>query len=269
MQLECSASKISRMETGSRRANPRDVRDLCAIYGLTDQAQVDDLMDLARLAREPGWWSQYDAVLSPYIGLEQEAVAITAFSMYAVPALLQTSDYARVTIRGIERKMDPAVLDQLAEARLRRQELLDRDRPPRYWALLDEAVLYREMGLPAVMSAQLGTIITCAAEDKVTVQVIPFNAAAHASIDSNFVLLEFDESSPQGPVVFVEGLFTNSYLEKRAEIDRYREALEYLCDAALSPRDSLSLITEIGNRYARLPRSSVPVIHHLAPRREG
>jgi hypothetical protein len=119
------------------------------------------------------------------------------------------------------------------------------------------------------MSAQLGTIITCAAEDKVTVQVIPFNAGAHASIDSNFVLLEFDESSPQGPVVFVEGLFTNSYLEKRAEIDRYREALEYLRDAALSPRDSISLITEIGIRYARLPRPSVPVIHHLAPRREG
>ena len=253
MQLECSASKISRMETGSRRANPRDVRDLCAIYGLTDRAQVDDLMDLARLAREPGWWSQYDAVLSPYIGLEQEAVAITAFSMHAVPALLQTSDYARVTIRGIERKMDPAVLDQLVEARLRRQELLDRDRPPRYRALLDEAVLHREVGDPAVMGAQLGAIVTCAAEDQVTVQVIPFNVGAHASIDSNFVLLEFDESSPQGPVVFVEGLTTNSYLEKRAEIDRYREALEYLRDAALSPRDSISLITEIGNRYAQLP----------------
>ena len=251
-ELECSASKISRMETGSRRANPRDVRDLCAIYGLTDQAQVDDLMDLARLAREPGWWSQYDDVLSPYIGLEQEAVVISAFSMYHVPALLQTGDYARVTIRGIERRMDPAVLDQRLEARLRRQELLDRDRPPRYRALLDEAVLHREVGGPAVMHAQLDKIVKCAAEDKVTVQVIPFNVGAHASTDSNFVLLEFDESSLQRPVVFVEGLCNNSYQERKAEIDRYREALEYLRDAALSPRDSISLITEIGSRHAQL-----------------
>jgi transcriptional regulator with XRE-family HTH domain len=268
-QLECSASKISRMETGARRANPRDVRDLCAIYGLSDHAQVDDLMDLARLAREPGWWSQYDAILSPYVGLEQEAVAITAFSMYYVPALLQTSDYARVTVRGIERKMDPAVLDQRVEARLRRQELLDRERPPRYRTLFDEAVLHREVGGPAVMHAQLDKILKCAAEDKVTVQVIPFNVGAHASIDSNFVLLEFGEDSPQRPVVFVEGLFSNSYQEKKAEIDRYREALEYLRDAALSPRDSISLITEIGSRHARLATSSVPVIHYLAPCREG
>lgn len=251
-QLECSASKISRMETGARRANPRDVRDLCAIYGLSDQAQVDDLMDLARMAREPGWWSQYDAVLSPYVGLEQEATAISAFSMYMVPALLQTSDYARITIRGIERKMDPVILDQLIEARLRRQELLDSEKPPRYRALLDEAVLHREVGGPLVMSAQLDKILKCAAEGKVTVQVIPFNIGAHASIDSNFVLLEFGEDSPQRPVVFVEGLFSNSYQEKKGEIDRYREALEYLRDAALSPRDSLSLITEIGSRHAQL-----------------
>lgn len=250
LQLECSASKISRMETGSRRASPRDVRDLCVIYGLTDQAQVDELMDLARLAREPGWWSQYDApVLSPYIGLEQEAVAISAYSMYFVPALLQTSDYARVTIRGIERKMDPAVLDQRVEARLRRQELLNHDKPPRYRALLDEAVLRRQVGGSSVMRAQLDKILKCAAEEKVTVQVIPFNVGAHASTDSNFVLLEFGDSSPQQAVVFVEGLFSNRYQERRAEIDRYREALEYLRDAALSPRDSISLITEIGSQH--------------------
>jgi len=252
-RLECSASKISRMETGARRASPRDVRDLCAIYGLTDQAQVDQLMELARLAREPGWWSQYDEpVLSPYIGLEQEAVAISAFSMYFVPALLQTRDYARVTVRGIERKMDPAVLDQRVEARLRRQELLERETPPRYRALLDEAVLHRLAGGPSVMHAQLEKILKCAAEEKVTVQVIPFDVGAHASTDSNFVLLEFADSSPQRPVVFVEGLFSNRYQERQAEIDRYREALEYLRDAALSPRDSISLITEIGSRLTAI-----------------
>ncbi len=76
-------------------------------------------------------------------------------------------------------------------------------------------------------------------------QVIPFDAGAHASPDSNFSLLEFGEDLQQGPVVFLEGLFSNRYLERPIEIERYREAVEYLRDAALSLQDSTSLISEI------------------------
>jgi transcriptional regulator with XRE-family HTH domain len=246
-RMLCSATKISRLETGARRASARDVRDLCVIYGVPEREP--ELADLARQAREPGWWSQYDEpFLSPYIGLEQEAIAISAYSMYYVPALLQTDEYARVIMRAIERKMDPAVLDQRVEARLRRQQLLNQQHPPRYRALFDEAVLHRIVGGTEVMRAQLDKILTCAGEEKVTVQVIPFDVGAHASTDSNFVVLEFADSSSQRPVVFVEGLFSNRYQERKVEIDRYREALEYLRDAALSPRDSISLITEIGSR---------------------
>lgn len=246
-EMLCSATKISRIETGARRASARDVRDLCRIYGVPEQEQ--ELADLARQSREPGWWSQYDdPFLSPYIGLEQEAAVISAYSMYYVPALLQTSDYARLTIRAIERKMDPAVLDQRVEARLRRQELLDRPEPPRYRAIMDEAVLHRQVGGAAVMHAQLDKILKCVTEEKVTVQVIPFDVGAHASTDSNFVLLEFGDGSVQRPVVFVEGLFSNRYQERKAEIDRYREALEYLRDDALSPRDSVNLIKQIRSR---------------------
>ena len=151
-RLLCSATKISRMETGSRRASQRDVRDLCRIYGVTDEAQVDELMTLASQAREPGWWNQYDEPkLSPYLGLEQEAAAITVYSMSFVPALLQTSEYARATIQGIDRRVAAAVLNQRVEARMRRQELLERPDPPRYRSLLDEAVLRRHVGGPAVM----------------------------------------------------------------------------------------------------------------------
>jgi transcriptional regulator with XRE-family HTH domain len=249
-QLLCSATKISRMETGSRRASQRDVRDLCRIYGVSNEAQVDELMTLASQAREPGWWNQYDEPkLSPYLGLEQEAAAITVYSMSFVPALLQTSDYARATIQGIDRRMDAAVLDQRVEARMRRQELLDRPDPPRYRSLLDEAVLRRHVGGPAVMRAQLDRVLTYATETKVTVQVIPFDANEYPSTDSNAVLFEFRDDSPQRPVVYVEGLFTNRYLERPDEIARYREAMEYLRDAALSPRDSLSLLTKIRDNY--------------------
>jgi transcriptional regulator with XRE-family HTH domain len=249
--LECSGTKISRLETGARRAVLRDVRDLCQIYGVTDQAQVDEIVDLARQAREPGWWTQYDEpALSPYMGLEQEAAAITAFSMHSVPALLQTRDYASVTIRNIEREMDPAVLEQRVEARLRRQDLLHRPAPPRYRALLDEAVLHRQVGGLAVMQVQLEKILTYIEEERATVQVIPFSAGAHAATDSNFVILEYSEDTPQQTVVYVEGLFNNRYQERPAEVARYLEAAEYLRDTALNPRDSTNLIAQIRSQYA-------------------
>lgn len=251
-QLLCSATKISRLETGTRRASLRDVRDLCRVYGITDRAEADKLMELASQSREPGWWTKYDEpVLSPYIGLEQEAVAITSFSMYHVPALLQTPDYARAIIKGIERRMDAETLEQRTEARLHRQGLLTQSNPPRYRALLDEAVLRRQVGGPDVMRAQLDKLLRSAADEEATIQVIPFDAGAHASTDSNFIILEFRENSRQRPVVYVEGLFTNRYQERPVEIERYREAAEYLRDAALSPRDSISLINQIRSTHKR------------------
>lgn len=248
-KLLCSATKVSRLETGARRPSLRDVRDLCELYGV-DEATSADFMTLAREARAQGWWTQYDDLkLDPYIGLEQEATAITCYSMYYVPALLQTEEYARAIVRAVAPKMDPAVLQQRVEARLRRQELLEQDKRPRYRALLDEAVLHRPVGGAATMAAQLAKILETERQGKATVQVIPFDAGAHAAADSLFVLLEFDEDSNLSPVVFVEGLTGNQYLERKADIARYREAIENLRDTALSPRDSVQRINELRTAY--------------------
>ena len=256
-QLLCSATKISRLETGSRQASLRDVRDLCHLYQVTDQARIDELMDLANQARQAEWWTRYEErarqgtrpLFSPFLGLEQEAAAITSYSMYYVPALLQTADYARAIIKGIERKIAPDVLDQRVEARLRRQQLLEQEVPPRYRALLDEAVLRRQVGGLAIMRAQLDHMLAAIQGEKVTLQVITFEVGAHASTDSNFDFLEFGEDSHQRPMVYVEGLFNPRLLERPVEVERYREALEYLRDCALSPRDSTNLITKIRSAY--------------------
>lgn len=245
-QLECSATKISRLETASRRAIPRDVRDLCQIYGMTDQAEVTELINLARQGTQRGWWTQYsDLQLSPLIGLEQEAVAIASFSMYYVPALLQIPEYAHAIIKGIAQRMDPRIVDERVEARIRRQQLLERENRPRYRALLDEAVLHRLVGGSAVMKAQLDRLLKHQEDGTATIQVIPFSIGAHAGADSNFDFLEFEESSLQGPVVYVEGLFSNHYQERPAEIRRYRESIDLLREAALSTRDSMNLISVI------------------------
>jgi transcriptional regulator with XRE-family HTH domain len=242
--LLCSATKISRLETGARRPSLRDVRDLCALYEL-DEVVSTELMTLARGAREQGWWTQYEDInLDPYIGLEAVATAITSYSMYYVPALLQTEEYARALIKAIAPKIDPGVHEQRVEVRLRRQQLLDDDRRPRYRVLLDEAVLLRRVGGPEVMAAQLDKILEAQRQAKLTIQVIPFEFGAHAAQDSNFVLLEFEDKD-LSPVIFVEGLTGNQYIERSADIARYREAVEYLRDSALSPRDSLLRVDQM------------------------
>ncbi len=249
-KLLCSATKISRLETAARRPSLRDVRDLCELYGL-DESTSAEFMTLAREARQQVWWTQYDDLnMDPYLGLEEAAASITSYTMYYIPALLQTEEYTKRIIKTIAPKMDPDILQQRVEVRMRRQRRLDEDDPPRYRVLLDEAVLYRRVGGPAVMAAQLDKVLEGVRQGKVTFQVVPFDIGAHAAQDSNFILFEFGENPNQSPVVFVEGLTGNQYFEKPADISRYREALEYLRDTALSPRDSVLRVTEIQTNYA-------------------
>src|SRR6266571_442671 len=245
-ELLCSSTKISRIETAARRPSLRDVRDLCRVYGIADKPDAADLMVLARQAREPGWWRQYDDLgdIDLYIGLEQAAVGISHFGMYFIHGLLQTEDYARAILKAIQPKIDPKILAQRIEARMRRQELLEQPNLPRFRELLDEGALRRQVGGPAVMRAQLDRILQLVRENKVTVQVVPFDAGAHAIPDSNFTYLEFGDPSITN-LIFSESLVSHLYHEQKAQLDRYHEALEYLRDAALSPRDSVNLIADI------------------------
>lgn len=248
-QLLCSATKVSRLETGMRRPSLRDVRDLCALYDLDDQTSTE-LMNLARGAREQGWWTQYvDVSFEPYIGLEAEATAITCYSMYYVPGLLQTEQYARALIKAIAPRIEPEVYEQRVEVRLRRQQLLEQEDRPRYRVLLDEAVLHRRVGGTQVMYAQLSKILEAEKKDQAAVQIIPFDVGAHAAQDSNFVLLEFDEPSVS-PVIYVEGLTGSRYIDREADVDRYRETVKRLRDSALDQHESKHRLNELRRLFS-------------------
>jgi transcriptional regulator with XRE-family HTH domain len=248
-EMLCSATKISRIETGARRVSLRDVRDLCRLYKL-GESETAELLELARDARQPGWWTQYaDLNLSPRVGLEDEAVSITEFSMYAIPALLQTEEYAEALYSNVATNLPSAVLNMQIEALQKRQGLLERNPPPRYRALLDEAVLHRRVRGRSVMVAQLEKILYLTNAGQVRVQIIPFTAGAHGSTDSNFEILEFDREIVP-PVVFIEGLAGNLYQEQPAEVKRYRDVVDHLRDKALSARESLILMNKLRVAYA-------------------
>jgi transcriptional regulator with XRE-family HTH domain len=247
-ELLCSPTKISRAETGVRRATLRDVRDLCRIYGV-DPETSDELMSLARDAYEPGWWTKYnDLRIAPLIGMEQSASAITTFGMYFFPGLLQSEDYARAMIKGIAPKIEEKILDQRVTARMERQRRLYEAKPPKYRVLLDEAVLRRHIGGPAVMRAQLDRVLAIMREERATVQVIPYAVGAYGANESNFTYLEF-AGTKLPDKVFVEMLTSHLYIERQDDVDRYKEALDYLRDAALNPRDSAKKMEEIRDEF--------------------
>ena len=144
--LECSSSKISRIETGHIGASPRDVRDLLAIYGI-DGSPADDLVQVAREARQKGWWHAYGSVLTgAYVGLEAAAHSIKAYEAQVVPGLLQIPEYTRTVIRAARPDITDEELDQRMHVRKMRQSLIDQDDPLNFWVVLDEAVFHRVVG---------------------------------------------------------------------------------------------------------------------------
>jgi transcriptional regulator with XRE-family HTH domain len=242
-QLLCSPSKVSRMEMGQRGATLRDVRDLCQIYGMTDQIQIDRLMGFARSAKEQGWWQSYDLdpAFASYVGLEAEAKSTKYYQSTIIPGLLQTADYARAMHEAVRPALDEELINQRVKVRLMRQELLKRDPPLVVSAIFDEAALHRLVGGRVIMRAQLEHLIEMSRLSPVTIRVIPYSAGAHEAMDSTFRILEFG-SSQIPDVVYVEGLVGFIYLDRPQEVHRYIKVFEELTELALSPKESTELI---------------------------
>jgi transcriptional regulator with XRE-family HTH domain len=243
-----SATKLSRLETGRVGASPRDIRDLCLVYGITDGAERERLMALAREGKQRAWWQQYDLPYASYVGLEAEAASISDYNSDIVPGLLQVEGYARAIFESGDPPLDHAAMQQRTDARVRRQALLTRDDAPLFHYIVDESALHRPIGGPGVMRAQLARIIEAARLPKVTFQIVPLDVGAHPGLMSNFVVLEFDKPEVND-VVYVEGAVGNIYLESAADLERYRRIFSRLQAIALDPEGSAVKIARIAEAY--------------------
>src|ERR1700728_564259 len=122
-----SQTKLSRLETGRVGASPRDIRDLCIVYGITDADERERLMALAREGKQRAWWQQLDLPYATYVGLEAESTAISEYETDLVSGLLQTEAYARAIFESGDPPLEPSAIEQRIEARVRRQALLTQD----------------------------------------------------------------------------------------------------------------------------------------------
>lgn len=243
-KLECSASKISRIETGHVGVTPRDVRDMLQLYGLGGDDR-EALVQLSREARTRGWWHAYSEVFTgAFVGLEADASSLRAFQALLVPGLLQTERYAHAVIRAMRPDADEQEVARRVTARMQRQQLLAELTPPEYWAVIDEAVLHRAVGGADVMAEQFDRLLQAAALPHVTIQVVPFGAGAHPGMEGPFLILGFPEQADPD-VVYVDSTTGGAYLEMPDDVRRYALMFDHLRAAALKPDDSTDLIAAI------------------------
>lgn len=240
--LDCSHTRLSRIETGKGGAvaKPADVRTLCELYGVSDDRQVQMLLDmLSVVSQQRGWWEAFEGILPSglevYVGLESDARTERAWEPLLVHGLLQTPDYARALIQAA-RLHRPGDIDDLVQVRAERKKLLTRPQNAlELWAVLDEAVLRRPVGGPEVMRDQITHLREMAEVPNVTIQVFPFGKGAHPGLAGAFALLEF-ETDPI--VVYVDSPAGNLYLEKPRDVRRFVQTFDLLRAAALDPDES-------------------------------
>lgn len=244
-QILCSSPKISRMETGVRSASPRDIRDLAHLYQASPE-ESQFLLELARQARQSGWWTQYyNSTYAQYVGLEQDAAEIVSYSSCYIPALLQTREYAQSVHENSIRRSHGKNGEGYAEAIIRRQEVFAQNSTLRYSAFLDETALRRQVGDAEIMRAQLGKLLEAEEKLPVSIQVLPFNAGSYSIIESNFYFLQFGDPEQQKPLVFIEGCFGDVVIERSSDLEILQAIIRDLRRVALSVRRSLSFIRKI------------------------
>jgi transcriptional regulator with XRE-family HTH domain len=236
-QLGLAASTLSRIETGKAPTKTTYLTSMLGMYGVDDPASRQVLIDMAREGHRKGWWSSYDDVLPSgfgiYVGLEAEASGLRSFET-VVHGLLQTRDYAMAVLREIRPKDTE---EQIAR-------MLDQDPPLDLWLILGEGAIRRNIGGTKVMRPQLEHLIRASRRPNVTLQILSFEAGAHAGMVGPFSILEFPEPD-DADVVYTDSVGGMIYLEKDREVRACAEVFDRMRAAALSPAVSVELIQKV------------------------
>ncbi|UYQ62899.1 helix-turn-helix domain-containing protein [Streptomyces peucetius] len=236
--LFVSGSYIGQMEAGTRRILPEHAARLDEALGTDDFFTRN--CEVSNKSRYPDHFAE---------AAEAEATAetIKEYAPLLVPGLLQTEAYARAVFRAYQPTATDEVIAELVEARLDRAHLLADPTTPLLWAVLDEAVLRREVGGPAVMAGALRHVAGLARRHRIIVQVLPFAAGAHASMNGALRLMSFPDAPP---LAYLEVLATGQLEDDPATVARYQLSYDLVRASALSPESSLALIESVAEDYA-------------------
>ncbi len=187
----------------------------------------------------PGW-------LGHHVSLEQAAGRICAFEATTVHGLLQTSAYATAVETVGPDQVSEAEIARRVKWRLARQAVLDRDPPLDVTVVLDESVLARVAGSPAVMADQLDHLGDVSSRPNVDLRVLPF--AAGMFVFGSFTLFSHPEASTPFMAV-TEDRAGAHYLDRDTEREAHVDLFACVHDLALDPDASVDLIAARAKEY--------------------
>ena len=247
--LECDRSKISRIETGQRGIRGKELRELLTEYGVPDSEQAA-LVDIASRSGQRGWWHPYADVLPgaylDYVIMESAASEIMIYEAQVIP-----DSAANRRLHPRDRRRRARVCDgSAAGGRHGGEGHAAPGRPRRHIrgrrlsVILGEGALRQAVGGPGVMAGQISHLVRLIDDfPGLIVQVLPFSAGAHAAAGSaSLAILRFPDAPSLG-VVYLEALSGGVYLEGQEDVARYIRAFALLRAAALSPADSMQLLS--------------------------
>ncbi|KOG85917.1 DUF5753 domain-containing protein [Streptomyces varsoviensis] len=232
-----SHSYLGRVELGEQLPSEALVNVLDEFFD-TDDA-LAELLDLA-----------HDKLIPDYsrkvVNQEPEAERIQVFSSSFVPALLQAEAYTREMFRKALLRETDAQLEERVATRMRRQRILERENPPYYWGIMDEAALARTIGDTGCMSGQLQHLLEIGVRHHVTVQVLPFSKGAYPAMGGSLIL----HTMPNGATVgSVESFASGELIEEPKRALELVRKFDVVRSMALSGEDSLDLIRSYLKEY--------------------
>ncbi|MFJ9550512.1 helix-turn-helix domain-containing protein [Streptomyces erythrochromogenes] len=251
--LLISQPKVSLLENGRRAVSPRDVRDLCGLYRVTDQQVIDSLMEMARESNRQGWWVACGEVpYAVYIGMETAAASVRSYEPLVIPGLLQTPAYASaVTAETIPLATEEQIAVRLAVRLCRQSRVHHPARSFRLEVVLDESALRRAVGSPEIMRGQLEYLNRLGEQPHITVQVLPHSAGAHPGMLGQFSILDFPDTATG--TVYLERYTSDLYLEKRSDARHYAAMFDRLRTRALNPEHTRRFITRVAQELPAAP----------------
>ncbi|MBT2488891.1 helix-turn-helix domain-containing protein [Streptomyces sp. ISL-96] len=225
----CTGSLVGQIET-TKKVPTRDFSERVDAALGTDGI-FSRLVGLVLRSQLPTWFQ-------PYAEMESRAAYISTYQAQLVYGLLQTEEYARAVLAtGM-----PGDLQGLVAARMERQRILDRERPPLAWAILDEAVLHRPIGGREVMRRQLARLLEFVGHRWMRIQVLPFAAGEHTSLDGSFTTMRFEDDPD---IIYTEDLISGHMTANPETVREAALRYAHLQAAALSVEDSAALITRV------------------------
>lgn len=258
--LDCSTSKISRLENGKGIPRPSDVDALCRAYGGVAEVESEMLHRLVTQSRTRGWWEPFTeglrtdryALPAPgrYAAVETDAVGVDAFDLTVLHGLLQTPEYARAVLRNRLPEHAAWEIDQLVHLRRKRHEALTATPPLRLHSVIDEGVLARATGGPAVMADQLDRLLELSELPSVRLLVLPFTAGVQRAHAGRFAVLEIP-AELGSDLVHTEGHAGETFLDRPDELATHRRVLADAVADALDPQASRAVIAAYRDRHRR------------------